>query len=319
MMDTPYHIGYLKMNENDSRRDKRRCIYFERNDISDSYCKKSLVKCISSSHCQYYNENIEDIDKISKTDELIRELEAINKHKKYQQELNQKRSQKIKELDSKTKYLKGRKLISEESIQCNDAIKKMSNFTVNQSNNIANSKRPELEDHIKINPNMKRYEDNDTLIVDLDIKDMNIGKSKDECNKIEIIKNKQSSIKKIKYEENDTKKIRKEKNSIKRIEYIESFEINVISNDIYFELMTKYFFKNKIKYENIAVCNKFTGEFITSINCIITSKKSKIKLISESDYKKFINNKNLEKLNIVFNIQDDNYKSEFIKFMKSLK
>ena len=65
MFDTPYHIGYVKMTENDSRRDKRRCIYFERNDVSNSFCKYIYCRCPGSSHCKYYNENIEDVEKIN--------------------------------------------------------------------------------------------------------------------------------------------------------------------------------------------------------------------------------------------------------------
>ena len=38
----PWHIGYLKMNENDTRRDKRKCIYFLKNESYSNYCKKSL-------------------------------------------------------------------------------------------------------------------------------------------------------------------------------------------------------------------------------------------------------------------------------------
>lgn len=52
----PWHIGYLKMDENDTRRDKRKCIHFLRDDSHKNYCQKNYVNCVGSSHCPYYKE-----------------------------------------------------------------------------------------------------------------------------------------------------------------------------------------------------------------------------------------------------------------------
>ena len=51
----PWHIRYLKMDENDTRRDKRRCIHFS-NEFHENYCQKNFTKCIGSSHCPFYKD-----------------------------------------------------------------------------------------------------------------------------------------------------------------------------------------------------------------------------------------------------------------------
>ena len=52
----PWHVGYLKMDENDTRRDKRRCMYFLKDESHKNYCQKKFERCIGSSHCPYYKE-----------------------------------------------------------------------------------------------------------------------------------------------------------------------------------------------------------------------------------------------------------------------
>lgn len=46
-------IRYLKMNEKDAKRNKARCLHYEKN---NNYCNVRLGKCIGSSHCTYYKE-----------------------------------------------------------------------------------------------------------------------------------------------------------------------------------------------------------------------------------------------------------------------
>lgn len=62
-IEVPYHIGYLTMDEDDSRRHKSRCIY-----LVDKYDCKKYESCIGSSHCHYYKEK--EINK-EINDELI--------------------------------------------------------------------------------------------------------------------------------------------------------------------------------------------------------------------------------------------------------
>lgn len=52
----PWHVGYLKMDENDSRRDKRRCKFFLKDEHHKNYCQRNFVSCVGSSHCPYYKE-----------------------------------------------------------------------------------------------------------------------------------------------------------------------------------------------------------------------------------------------------------------------
>ena len=57
--DVPWHIGSPKMDENDKRRHKARCVYYD-NDTKK--CRKTespywLMKCGGSSHCRFYSED----------------------------------------------------------------------------------------------------------------------------------------------------------------------------------------------------------------------------------------------------------------------
>ena len=51
----PWHSEFLKKDEFDDRRDRRRCCYF----FKPCYCKGVYVKCIGSSHCSHYKEKVE--------------------------------------------------------------------------------------------------------------------------------------------------------------------------------------------------------------------------------------------------------------------
>ena len=53
MTGTPWHVGYLKMAENDKRRDKRKCRHLCE---EDQYCIYLCAKCTSSKGCNYYEE-----------------------------------------------------------------------------------------------------------------------------------------------------------------------------------------------------------------------------------------------------------------------
>lgn len=50
----PWHVEYIKMDKNDTRRDKRRCEYFLRDESHNNYCQKIFGRCFGSSHCPYY-------------------------------------------------------------------------------------------------------------------------------------------------------------------------------------------------------------------------------------------------------------------------
>ncbi len=58
--DTPWHIGYIKKDEEDPRRHKKRCVFNENN-----HCKNSHLngECYGSSHCKYYAEDWETAEK----------------------------------------------------------------------------------------------------------------------------------------------------------------------------------------------------------------------------------------------------------------
>ncbi len=53
MEGTPSHIEYLRKEEGDERRDRRRCVKFRK---EGTYCSVYCEKCHGSAHCPYYNE-----------------------------------------------------------------------------------------------------------------------------------------------------------------------------------------------------------------------------------------------------------------------
>lgn len=57
--DTPWHIGYVKKDENDPRRHKARCVYNDGDKCKNPY----MLRCVSSSHCKYYAEDWETAER----------------------------------------------------------------------------------------------------------------------------------------------------------------------------------------------------------------------------------------------------------------
>ena len=51
MTDTKWHIGYVTKEEDDPRRDKRKCLYYEK---ENNRCKLDGMTCVGSSHCPQY-------------------------------------------------------------------------------------------------------------------------------------------------------------------------------------------------------------------------------------------------------------------------
>ena len=50
--DTPWHVGFAKKEEDDPRRHKARCIYY-----NVGNCKYKGGKCSGSAHCKRYSED----------------------------------------------------------------------------------------------------------------------------------------------------------------------------------------------------------------------------------------------------------------------
>jgi hypothetical protein len=53
MTGVPWHIEKLHLDENDKRRNKNRCIFYDR---SSGLCFSRKLKCIGSAHCEKYKE-----------------------------------------------------------------------------------------------------------------------------------------------------------------------------------------------------------------------------------------------------------------------
>ena len=250
MFDTPYHIGYVKMDEFDSRRDKRRCIYFTRNEIHKSYCMYISSRCPGSSHCKFYDENIEHM---KTNDELIKEIwqefEAEQKYREYRKELSQKKIKHKTSLNNQNEKVKNNHLIQNNTDFGND----------------------------------------ESVIADI------------EKNKLEFKPN-----------------IIKSKEKEKKINLV----INVLRDNILFEIVMKYIYKKKIiykyfKFDNNQKIDDKETEISNEIKCITIRDNDEIKLISETDYKNFVRSNNLEDLNIEFNFKDDSYKNEIIDLIEN--
>lgn len=70
--DTAWNIRCIKKAEDDPRRHRARCIYYENGECINLY----EVCCTGSSHCRHYTEATGDRDKKEER-ELIREVERI--------------------------------------------------------------------------------------------------------------------------------------------------------------------------------------------------------------------------------------------------
>lgn len=92
--DTPWHVGYVKMSEFDSRRDKRRCIHLEKSKCSYPRSVYYNIKCGGSSHCRFYAETIHAWQKFEESMRIPEEdLELREITEKYNRQSNKKRRQ----------------------------------------------------------------------------------------------------------------------------------------------------------------------------------------------------------------------------------
>ena len=55
MAGTPWHIEKMHRKEGDGKRHRSRCIYY---DCMEPSCKKRMLKCKGSAHCDFYTEKI---------------------------------------------------------------------------------------------------------------------------------------------------------------------------------------------------------------------------------------------------------------------
>ena len=81
----PWHVGFLKMAEDDTRRHKRRCIYY----VRENCCRKCGI-CVGSSHCSFYKESA-----VKQSSRQQINQQQINQQKIDQQKIDQ---QQIEEL-----------------------------------------------------------------------------------------------------------------------------------------------------------------------------------------------------------------------------
>ncbi len=58
--DTPWHVGVITKGEDDPRRLRNRCKYYEKyhysskSEVKSDYCRYIMTNCFGSAHCDYY-------------------------------------------------------------------------------------------------------------------------------------------------------------------------------------------------------------------------------------------------------------------------
>lgn len=112
--DTPWHIDYVLMDPKDTRRDKRRCIYFKSTAQEYNYCTCKHGTCWGSTHCREYRETFPK-------QELQEQQEERTEVKQYAQELATQASSERRSIveDGDTVYLSDTKTREEFTITIN--------------------------------------------------------------------------------------------------------------------------------------------------------------------------------------------------------
>lgn len=77
MQGTPWHYEYLKSENEDTRRNRKKCIYYK-----NGMCEKKFIKCNSTIHCEDYREN-----KKYSTKKIIIGNTLLNKNKETTRQL----------------------------------------------------------------------------------------------------------------------------------------------------------------------------------------------------------------------------------------
>ncbi len=72
---TPWHVEQMRIGEDDSRRHKSRCIYYNKN---TGRCSKMVDRCIGSTYCDHYKEDPQKLKERAER-EQITEMLAVHK------------------------------------------------------------------------------------------------------------------------------------------------------------------------------------------------------------------------------------------------
>lgn len=81
--DTPWHVGYVKKEENDSRRHKSRCVHISCGICTYGKLRSYMKNCPGSAHCKYYAENEQQREEVylrTRTIEEEKRDEFLNKY-----------------------------------------------------------------------------------------------------------------------------------------------------------------------------------------------------------------------------------------------
>ena len=81
--DTPWHVGFVKKEEDDPRRHKARCIYYAEGVCHQGKMGCFLRKCPGSSHCKYYAESESMAEEVYLKTRSIEEERADQMQKLY--------------------------------------------------------------------------------------------------------------------------------------------------------------------------------------------------------------------------------------------
>ncbi|MCI5620712.1 MAG: hypothetical protein MR355_04000 [Lachnospiraceae bacterium] len=90
--DTPWHVGYIKKEEDDPRRHKARCIHNVDGECRSTCSNYYRETCGGSSHCDDYSETVADYKKLLEERKTADEIEREN-IQKYKLSLLQKKKE----------------------------------------------------------------------------------------------------------------------------------------------------------------------------------------------------------------------------------
>lgn len=279
----PWHIGYLKMDEFDSKRDKRRCIYFFRDEYNKNYCKKNFMNCIGSSHCSNYEEaevknsqNYKHIkNKNEKPDVIYKDFNIkVIKENIYNDVMelinNEKSKIKFTYVDIPVQNKHSFKVINFFRCLTNTNGK---DFYITYDKNYNSLINKVKLENININFEIINTESAISFLNNLYVKNKN--KSVKLINKLAI------------------------KKSIKDLE-LNKICIDVINDEIYSDIIKKFSGKHKLFYIDRSIKNKVSQKTKYEIKCVESKsvKHKKFIFISSTNYKDFIMEGNINLINL---------------------
>lgn len=76
MTGSPWHTEKMTRKEGDPKRHRSKCDHYEK---STGYCKKRVMRCVGSAHCDYYHSSKEPVTDALSTQDRVRPFNGVKK------------------------------------------------------------------------------------------------------------------------------------------------------------------------------------------------------------------------------------------------